>query len=68
MKGFTFKQPIEIVIDVIKKLQQGGEKASLGKKEIEYCLKVLTSGKFYESELVVKGANGNIQIVTEQSE
>lgn len=45
---------------MIKRLQEGGDKASLGKKEIAYCLKVLTSGKFYESELVVKGTNGNI--------
>jgi hypothetical protein len=56
------------VIDLIKRLQDGQGNATLGRKEINYSLKVLTSGKFYESELVVKGSNGHIQIVNEDEE
>jgi hypothetical protein len=54
---------------MIKRLQATTkESKKLPNKELDYCLNVLTTGKFYESELVVKDANGNLRIVSSKKE
>jgi hypothetical protein len=52
---------------MIKRLQTvNGLSGKLGAKEIEYCLKVLTSGKFYESEIAIKDSKGRLLIVSKE--